>query len=106
MANADQSDGRRMTIACDMTIYNAEALKDELMHELGLGAALELDLAQVGVIDSSGIQLLMLAKRESARQGRQMRIVAHSPAVCELFDFYNIVEFFGDPLLIPARNAD
>ena len=65
MANADQSDGRRMTIACDMTIYNAEALKDELMHELGLGAALELDLAQVGVIDSSGIQLLMLASAKA-----------------------------------------
>ena len=65
---------------------------------------MELDLSQVTEIDTAGIQLLMLAKRESMKRGKELRIVAHSPAVSELMDFYNIAGFFGDPLVIPARN--
>ena len=103
MTNANQGDGRRMTIACDLTIYNAEALKDELMHELGLDAALELDLAQVGTIDSAGIQLLMLAKREASAAGKTLAIVAHSPAVQSLIEFYNLAAWFGDPLVVAAQ---
>ena len=95
----------RMTIDLDMTIYQAETLKRELLAGLAHAEALELDLSRVAEIDTAGIQLLILAKRESRNQGKELRIVAHSPAVSELIDFYNIAGFFGDPLLIPARGA-
>jgi ABC-type transporter Mla MlaB component len=62
----------------------------------------ELDLAQVVEIDTAGLQLLMLAKRESQLQGKTFRIVAHSPAAHELIDFFNMASYFGDPLVIPA----
>ena len=95
----------RLAIDRDMTIYHAEALKSELMAILEHNQVIELDLAQIAEIDTSGIQLLMLAKRESVKQGKKLRIVAHSPSVSELMDFYNIAGFFGDPLVIPARES-
>ena len=95
----------RMSITKDMTIYHAEALKNELMLTIDRGSIIELDLSQVVEIDTSGIQLLMLAKRECQHHGQTLRIVAHSPSVHELIDFYNIAAFFGDPLLITARDA-
>lgn len=96
---------RRMGVEQDLTIYHAEALKAQLLESLDQTQVLELDLSQVAEIDTAGIQLLMLAKRESMKQGKELRIVAHSPAVSELMDFYNIAGFFGDPLVIPARES-
>jgi len=95
----------RMAITQEMTIYHAEAIKDELMHSLERSDVIDLDLSLVTEIDTAGIQLLMLAKRECQQHGKMLNIVAHSPAVHELIDIYNIAGFFGDPLIIPARGA-
>lgn len=95
----------RVSITHDLTIYHAAALKDELMSKLTEHAVIELDLSQISQIDTAGVQLLMLAKRECQKQDKTLNIVAHSPAVHELMDFYNIAGFFGDPLVIPAGEA-
>ena len=95
----------RLSVTDDLTIYHAAALKDELMGRLKENAAIELDLSRVSAIDTSGVQLLMLAKRECQEQGKTLSIVAHSPAVHELMDFHNLAGFFGDPLVIPAGQA-
>ena len=102
--NATASAGR-LAIEQDMTIYQAEALKAELMANVAQNSVIELDLSRVNEIDTSGIQLLMLAKRECQKQQKTLCIVAHSPRVHELMDFFNIAGFFGDPLVIPARDA-
>ncbi|MBI5921961.1 MAG: STAS domain-containing protein [Betaproteobacteria bacterium] len=102
--NSPASTGR-LAIDQDMTIYHAEALKSELMGNLENHQVIEMDLSQVAAIDTAGIQLLMLAKRECQKQDKTLRIVAHSPAVHELMDFFNIAGFFGDPLVIPARDV-
>jgi anti-anti-sigma regulatory factor len=47
--------------------------------------------------------LLILAKQEAARKEKSMAIVAHSPAVRETLDFCNLTAFFGDPVVITAR---
>ena len=100
--NATANTGR-LAIDQDLTIYHAEALKSQLIGKLESHELIELDLSQVAAIDTAGIQLLMLAKRECQKQDKTLRIIAHSPAVHELMDFYNIAGFFGDPLVIPAR---
>ena len=71
----------------------------------GASARLEIDLSAVGEIDTAGFQLLVLVKREAQRLGKQAHIVAHSEAVRELLDFYNMAAEFGDPLLIPASGV-
>ena len=96
----------RLAIADDLTIYHAIALKEQLLGNLKDHAAIELDLSRVSQIDTSGIQLLMLAKRECQKLDKTLSIVAHSPAVHELMDFYNIAGYFGDPLVIPAGQAN
>ena len=85
-----------------MTIYNAGEIKAQLMTGLQNASILELDLSHVGEMDTAGFQLLVMAKRESQRHGHTLRIVAHSPAVREVIDFYNMDAFFGDPMVFPA----
>jgi anti-sigma B factor antagonist len=89
-----------------LTIYRAQELKAQLLAALREDPELRLDLSQVTELDSSGLQLLYLAKREAARANRALRIVAHSDAVREVLDLCNLNSYFGDPTLIPARSHD
>ncbi len=93
----------RLILDGPMTIYNASEIKAQLMSALSSSGILELDLSHVSEMDTAGFQLLVMAKRESQRQGHALRIVAHSPAVRDVLDFYNMDAFFGDPILIPAE---
>jgi len=102
-ANQKTTEGAvRLTVDGDLTIYNAAEIKQHLIDGVRAESVLELDLSHVGEIDTAGLQLLALAKRESRKHEHQMRIVGHSPAVREVIEFLNMVAFFGDPLVIPA----
>ena len=103
-AQKDQS-ADRITLGEDMTIYHAATQKQALIDALSASTRLEIDLSAVGEIDTAGFQLLVLVKREAQRLGKQAHIVAHSEAVRELLDFYNMAAEFGDPMLIPAAGA-
>lgn len=92
----------RLSLDADLTIYNAVEMKRQLLDAVRSRKTLELDLSRVGEMDTAGFQLLVLAKREAQRLGRTLRIVAHSPAVLEVIEFYNMVAYFGDPVVIPA----
>ena len=94
---------QRLNWVEDLTIYHAQEHKDRLLAALDTGDGLELDLSQVGEIDTAGLQLLILAKQEAARKEKTLDIVAHSPAVRETLDFCNLTAFFGDPVIITAR---
>lgn len=84
-----------------MTIYNAAEWKASLLQALEQGETLELDLSRVEELDSAGLQVLMLAKREAAQRGKQLTIVAHSAPVQEVFDLLDLAGWFGDPMLMP-----
>jgi anti-anti-sigma factor len=100
------TDPHRLTLEGDMTIYFAADLKGQLLSALEAAPReLELDLSQVGEMDTSGCQLLILAKREAARRNKSLRLSAHSASVREVLDFLNIVAYFGDPLVIPASEG-
>jgi anti-anti-sigma factor len=92
-----------LVLDVSMTIYNANELKNQLLLAVHNDPDLQLDLSQVTELDSSGLQLLYLAKREATRLGHTLRIVAHSDAVREVMDLCNLSSFFGDPTLIPAQ---
>ncbi len=85
----------------DMTIYTAAELKTELMIQLAKPGEREIDLSQVSEMDSAGLQILILAKRETARSGNQLRLTGHSRAVLDVLDICNMAFYFGDPVLIP-----
>lgn len=93
----------RLAISQDLTIYHAMEQKQQLLDALARSGALELDLSQVAEMDTAGLQLLMLAKREAARLEKPLSIVAHSPVVLQTLDFCNLAAFFGDPVIITAH---
>jgi anti-anti-sigma factor len=96
-------DVKRLVLEGDLTIYQAPEQKRNLLDALDQAKVVELDLAQIGEIDSAGLQVLLLTKRESLAMGKELRILAHSPAVQEALDFLNVASYFGDPLVISAR---
>ncbi len=92
----------RLAVDGDLTIYHAAEIKQHLIDGVRGNGVLELDLSHVGEIDTAGLQLLALAKRESAKQAHELHIVGHSLAVRAVIEFLNLAAFFGDPLVIPA----
>jgi anti-anti-sigma factor len=97
------SNATRLSITQDLTIYHAMEQKQQFMTALEGAAGLELDLSQVAEMDTAGLQLLMLAKREAGLANKQLSIVAHSPVVRQTLDFCNLASYFGDPVIITAH---
>ena len=94
---------QRFAVVDDMTIYNALAQKAQLLDALSQTQALELNLSAVAEMDTAGLQLLLLVKREAVEMGKSLTIIGHSPAVQEVLDLCNLVGVFGDPMLISAQ---
>lgn len=89
----------------EMSIYCAAELKDALIAGMQGGAEIEINLSGVSEMDTAGFQLLLLAKREAAKQGKPLRLVAHSPATLEVLDLYNMGGYFGDPVFLTRQGG-
>lgn len=89
----------------EFSIYQAAAGKERVLAALAETEELELDLAGVTEMDTAGIQLLILAKREAMAAGKTLRLTGHSPAVVEIIELFGLAAWFGDPLLLPAEAA-
>ena len=46
---------------------------------------------------------MLLAKREALKANKTMRLTAHSKVVTDLLDLYNMASYFGDPMVITAK---
>ena len=87
----------RLVVQGPLTIYDAQAMKNrllELLSEVPL-QALELDLAQVPEIDTSGVQWLLLAAREAQRYQASVRTLAASEAVYDTLEFCRLGPVLG-----------
>jgi len=92
-----------LRIEGELTIYTAADTKTRLVEALAAAdRGLDIDLAEVSEIDSAGLQLLLLAKREAAARGGEVALVNHSAAVLECFDLCNMTATFGDQVVIAA----
>lgn len=89
----------------EMTIYQAEQLKQTLLDALDRASVLEINLAAVTELDTAGVQLLLLTKKTARARQKELRLAAHSEAVVEVFELIDLVPYFGDPLVIsPAAS--
>lgn len=86
----------------ELSIYTAMEQKEVLLQVLEQTAAVELDLSRLTLLDTAGLQLLLLAKQEAARLDKPFSIVGHSPAVREVLDICNLTGHFGDQVFIPS----
>lgn len=96
---------QRLSLTENLTIYHALEQKTHLLDALAASEELELDLLQVVEIDTAGLQLLLLLKKEGERTHKRVSIVAHSQAVRAVIDFCNLAVELGDPLVIPAAET-
>jgi len=92
----------RVKVEGEMTIYHALEHKQALLECLGHCTEMEINLSGVSEMDTTGFQLLVLAKREAEKIGRPMRLVAHSPATLEVMDLFSMAGYFGDPVVMPG----
>jgi anti-sigma B factor antagonist len=79
---------RSLGLAGELTIQTAAEEKAGLLAFLDVttaeGADVELDLSDVTELDTAGVQLLLMAKREARAQGRRLRVSASSQTVVEV----------------------
>jgi len=101
--NVSRTDKAALRIDGELTIYRATELKQSLLAALDQTQELEVDLAAVTELDTAGVQILMLLKRQALATERKLHLVAHSPPVLEVFELLNLAAYFGDPLVIPRH---
>ncbi len=101
MIHVETEEGRRrLRIGGELNVYSAPELKRQLLDHLDAAPELEINLSQVGEMDTAGFQVLYLAKREAMKNGKTLRLTSHSPAVLEVMDLYNMAAYFGDPVVV------
>lgn len=95
-----------LNVSGELTIFTAATLKQTLLDTIAQATneEINIDLSEVSEIDTAGIQLMIMAKREAALLGRNLCLVRHSDPVLDMIDLYDLSRFFGDPLLIRSPN--
>ena len=91
-----------LRIEGELTIFRAMELKPAMLPEPPLT---DIDLSGVTDLDTAGLQLLMLAKKAAVAEGRELRLLGHSPAVLEVFELLNVAAYFGDHLVMDSRKS-
>lgn len=89
----------------ELTIYDAAALKLELLKLQDESSQLEINLARVSEMDTAGFQLLYMLKWRANHEGKTLSLVAHSQATLEVIELFHMGSFFGDPLVITSAHA-
>lgn len=94
-----------LVIDGELTIFTAAEQKSKLCDFLKTGDELEINLANVTEIDTAGLQLLILIKREAAQTGKTLGFAMHSKAVLEMLELTRLSIAFGDQIVL-AHNEE
>ena len=89
-----------LAIEGELTIFTAAEQKSKLLDFLASGDDLEINLANAAEIDTAGLQLLILIKREAAKSGKSLSFAMHSKAVLEVLELANLTGVFGDQVVL------
>lgn len=86
-----------MRVTGPLNIYEAASFKRGLVgiiRDAVSFASVEMDLSEVSELDTTGVQLLVLARREVLSMGKGLRVTAASAAVAAAFEIYNLKGLF------------
>ncbi len=87
------------------TIFEAAELKMQMLAALyEAGPVLEIDLSGVEEVDSAGMQVLLMLKREAVRCQQQLIYSRHSAAVTAVIELLELGQHLGDPMLVVNPN--
>jgi len=90
----------QIAIEGELSIFNANEQKANLLNFLNSGIELEINLSQVDEVDTAGLQLLILTKRLAAQQGKILRFVMHSKELLDILEMTNLTSVFGDQVVL------
>ncbi len=96
-----------LTLSGELNIFTAASTKTQLLDAVSQAAEdsdIDIDLSSVSEIDSAGLQLMVMAKRDATRQNKRLRFVRHSEAVVDLIELCDLAGQLGDPVLICPKN--
>lgn len=74
----------------EMTIYNADIVKQEIFYVLTQQRGLTLDLSEVTEIDTAGFQAVLFGKRYAEQNDLDLKLKSPSVAVEEVFKLYGM----------------
>jgi anti-sigma B factor antagonist len=98
-------EGCEIVINDEMTIYTAATLKQELLEKIADCSHVDVSLAKVSEMDTSGLQLMLLLHDEAKKSGQELHFTGHSPAVIDVLETLNLVAHFADPIVMPAQGG-
>ncbi len=79
-----------------MTVYNARAILDEFTTGINNYSVMNIDLSGVTRMDSSAIQLMIIAKRISLMKNRVLRFINPSYEVMRIFKTISLDHYIED----------
>ncbi len=91
---------QKLALESELTVFTAAHQKLQLLAFLASDKELELDLCNVTEIDTAGLQLLILAKREAALTHKSLKFIMHSKPVLDILELANLTTTFGDQLVL------
>jgi anti-sigma B factor antagonist len=97
-----QGKSARVTLSGELSIYSVAQIKASLAEAMARCDEIEVDLSAVTEIDTAGLQLMLIVKRNP---GKAVRFVNHPSSVLRLVDLANLGETLGDPLFISASQS-
>lgn len=92
-----------LDIQGELTVFTAAERKKQLLTFLKSSDELEINLADVSEIDTAGLQLLILIKREAAQANKTLSFVMHSQAVLEILELTNLTSAFKDQVILVRK---
>lgn len=87
--------GIRIRPRGDLDIGTTEVLDEELRRAEDGHARIEVDLGELTFMDSTGLQVLLLAHRRAAENGRRMTVLNVPPRVMRLLELTGVLDELG-----------
>lgn len=84
----------QIRIEDELTIYTASAVAAAISTALNSHASVAIDLSGVSEIDTAGLQILLVARKEALLHERQVRFIGQNRVVLEALQLMNLINFF------------
>lgn len=91
---------QKLELGEELTIFTAAKQKQQLLTFLESDHDLEINLSKVTEMDTAGLQLLILVKREAANAAKSLKFVLHSKVVLDILELANLTTAFGDQVVL------
>lgn len=89
-----------LSLSGELTLASAEDLKQILLDAIERNPTLDVDLLNVTLIDTAGVQLLLMLDREAARLDKKLGWLGCSLAVEETLELLDLFSVIGHPAAV------